>query len=186
MDVSSFCDITETQLVVSLFFLSSLTKRRTGIARSRVQTPLKPWLFQACIRNCVNCVHNCDDHSLLDLKTFSVVEIRFCYGYWRKSEKIRTLVRCRICALTVRSDLVFYHCSVGKARGQSHTISYWWLRVFCNSAKNKRVAETLAPRETHNASGAPKFNFRQLPRVACPPSPRVRVYFSRLFVSRRT
>ena len=41
-------------------------ERRTGIARSRVQTPLKSWLFQASIRNCLNCVRNCDDHSLLD------------------------------------------------------------------------------------------------------------------------
>ena len=38
---------------------------RTCIARSRVQTPLKSWLFQASIRNCINCVHNCDDHSSL-------------------------------------------------------------------------------------------------------------------------
>ena len=33
-----------------------------GIAGSQVQTPLKSWLFQASIRNCV---HNCEDHSLL-------------------------------------------------------------------------------------------------------------------------
>ena len=45
--------------------------RRTGIARSRAQTPLKSWLFQASIRSCLNCVHNCDDHSLLDKKTKS-------------------------------------------------------------------------------------------------------------------
>jgi len=30
---------------------------------------LKSWLFQASIRNCLNCVHNCDDHSLLDFKS---------------------------------------------------------------------------------------------------------------------
>ena len=41
---------------------------RTAIARSRVQTPLKSWLFQASIRNCLNCVHNCDDHGLLEQK----------------------------------------------------------------------------------------------------------------------
>jgi len=29
------------------------------------QTPLKSWLFQASIRNCLNCIHNCDDHSSL-------------------------------------------------------------------------------------------------------------------------
>ena len=27
-------------------------KRRSGIARSRVQTPLKSWIFQASLRNC--------------------------------------------------------------------------------------------------------------------------------------
>ena len=38
--------------------------RRTGIARSRVQNPLKSWLCQGSICNFLNCVHNCDDHSL--------------------------------------------------------------------------------------------------------------------------
>ena len=47
--------------------------RRTGVARSRVQTPLKFWLFQASIRNCLNCVHNCDDHSLLYFKIRSSI-----------------------------------------------------------------------------------------------------------------
>ena len=32
-------------------------------------TPLKSWLFQASIRNCLNCVHNFDDHGLLGLST---------------------------------------------------------------------------------------------------------------------
>ena len=36
-------------------------------ASSRVRTLLKSWLFEASVRNCLNCVHNCDDHSLLDL-----------------------------------------------------------------------------------------------------------------------
>ena len=50
--------------------VSYIELRRTGIARSRVQTPLKSWLFQASIRNCLNCVHNCEDHSLLDFKIY--------------------------------------------------------------------------------------------------------------------
>jgi len=29
---------------------------------------LKSWLFQASIRNCLNFVHNCDDHSLLGIR----------------------------------------------------------------------------------------------------------------------
>ena len=40
--------------------------------RSRVQTPLKSWLFQASLRNCLNCVHNCDDSSLDCLVFFHV------------------------------------------------------------------------------------------------------------------
>ena len=40
-------------------------------ARSRVQTPLKSWLFQASIRSCLNCVHNCEDHSLLEFRIVS-------------------------------------------------------------------------------------------------------------------
>ena len=32
--------------------LWSSIERRTGIARSRVQTPLKSWIFQASLRNC--------------------------------------------------------------------------------------------------------------------------------------
>ena len=31
--------------------------------------PLKSWLFQAFIRNCLNCIHNCDDQSSLDFKS---------------------------------------------------------------------------------------------------------------------
>ena len=51
----------------------SWLERRTGNARSRVQSPLKSWLFQASIRNCLNCVHNCDDHSSLDFKIRSSI-----------------------------------------------------------------------------------------------------------------
>ena len=36
--------------------------------RSRIQTLLKSWLFQASICNCLNCVRNCDDQSSLDGK----------------------------------------------------------------------------------------------------------------------
>ena len=37
------------------------------IARSRVQIPLKSWIFlRLLLRNCINCVHNCQDHSSLD------------------------------------------------------------------------------------------------------------------------
>ena len=43
-------------------FIAQLLEYRTGIARSRIQTPLKSWsFFQASLYNCINCVH-CDDH----------------------------------------------------------------------------------------------------------------------------
>ena len=43
-------------------FIAQLVEHRTGIARSRVQTLLKSWIFfQASLRNCINCVH-CDEH----------------------------------------------------------------------------------------------------------------------------
>ena len=37
------------------------------------------WLFQASICNCLNCVHNCDDHSSLDFK--SAVQCMKCFIY---------------------------------------------------------------------------------------------------------
>ena len=50
---------------VSGFIAQLVIERRTGIARSQVQTPLKSWIFQASLRNCKNCIelHNCEDHS---------------------------------------------------------------------------------------------------------------------------
>ena len=52
----------------------------TGVARSRVQTPLTSWIFQITyICSCKNCVHNsyCEDHSLFDFT--SVVEYMIYY-----------------------------------------------------------------------------------------------------------
>ena len=54
---------TNDQLPTSVASYLSWLERRTGIARSRVQTPLKSWNFQASLRNCKNCSHNCEDHS---------------------------------------------------------------------------------------------------------------------------
>ena len=44
-------------------FIAQLVEHRTGIASTRVQTPLKSWIFffSGFLRNCINCVH-CDDH----------------------------------------------------------------------------------------------------------------------------
>ena len=35
------------------------------------QTPLKSSIFQASIRNCINCVHNCADHSLFEYENYN-------------------------------------------------------------------------------------------------------------------
>ena len=57
-------------------FIAQLVERRTGIARSRVQAPLKSWIFfQPSLRNCKNCDHNCEDHSSFDF--ISAVHIWF-------------------------------------------------------------------------------------------------------------
>ena len=54
----------DTALYPARNFTNSLRPwRRTVIARSRVQTPLKSRIFQASLRNCYNCVRNCKDHS---------------------------------------------------------------------------------------------------------------------------
>ena len=42
-------------------FIAQLVEHSTGIVRSRVQTPLKSWIFfQASLHSWINCVH-CDD-----------------------------------------------------------------------------------------------------------------------------
>ena len=50
-------------------FIAQLVEHRTDIARSRVQAPLKSWIFffQASLRNCINCVH-CDEHFFIFTK----------------------------------------------------------------------------------------------------------------------
>ena len=50
-------------------FITQLVEHRTGIARSRIQTLLKSWIFfQASLRNCINCVH-CHDHFFIFIIT---------------------------------------------------------------------------------------------------------------------
>jgi len=51
-----------------IYEMFSWLERRTRIARSRAQTPFKSRPPQASTRNCPNCVHNCDDHSLFEYK----------------------------------------------------------------------------------------------------------------------
>ena len=62
-------------------FIAQLVRASHRYARSRVQTPLKSWLFQAFVRNCLNCVQNCDDHGLLDFKSAVQYMKRFIYHF---------------------------------------------------------------------------------------------------------
>ena len=73
--------LTNDQFPTSVASWLSWLERRTGIARSRVQTPLKSWLFQASIRNCLNCVYNCDDHSSLDFNSAVQYTKHFIYHF---------------------------------------------------------------------------------------------------------
>ena len=72
---------TNDHLSTSVASWLSWLERRTGIARSRVQTPLKSWIFQASLRNCKNCVHNCEDHSLIWFYIRSSYMIHFIYHF---------------------------------------------------------------------------------------------------------
>ena len=46
-----------------------------------VQTPLKSWFFQASLRNCKNCSHNCEDHSFTWFHIRSSYMIHFIYHF---------------------------------------------------------------------------------------------------------
>ena len=57
-------------------FIAQLVEHRIGIARSRVQAPLKSWIFfQASLRNCKNCDHNCEDHSSFDFTYWNILAL---------------------------------------------------------------------------------------------------------------
>ena len=52
-----------------------------GMARSRVQSPSKSWIFQASLRNCKNCAHNCEGHSFTWFHIRSSYMIHFIYHF---------------------------------------------------------------------------------------------------------
>ena len=67
--------------------------------RYRVQTPLNSWLFHASTRNCLNCVHNCDDHSLF--------VISVCWAsIFLQVNMVKTKVANRLHASTVAKSLL--------------------------------------------------------------------------------
>ena len=61
--------------------------------RSQVQTPLKSLPFQASIRNCLNCVHTYNNHSLLDFKS-AVQHVKyFIYHFTNVRSQVQTLLK---------------------------------------------------------------------------------------------
>ena len=51
----------------SVWFLVSSISKATVLGKDPLTSaPLKSWLFQASVRNCLNCIQNCDDDGLLD------------------------------------------------------------------------------------------------------------------------
>ena len=47
-------------------FIAQLVRASHRYREVTGSNPIKSWLFQASIRNCLNCVHNCEDHSSLE------------------------------------------------------------------------------------------------------------------------
>ena len=58
--ITRTCEPRNDQLPTSVASQLSWLERRTGIARSRVQSPLKSWKFFQVSRRNSNCVHNCE------------------------------------------------------------------------------------------------------------------------------
>ena len=52
-------------------FIAQLVRASHRYREVTHSNPVKSWLFQPSIRNCLNCVHNCGDHGLLDFKIHS-------------------------------------------------------------------------------------------------------------------
>ena len=76
-------------------FIAQLVEHRTGIARSRVQTPLKSWIFfffQASLRNCLNCVY-CNDHFFI-FKIVTATNFSFAWSYPIKSRCRAARIHC--------------------------------------------------------------------------------------------
>ena len=62
-------------------FIAQLVRASHRYREVTVQTPLKSWLFQASLRSCLNCVHNCDDHGLPDFKSTVQYMKHFIYHF---------------------------------------------------------------------------------------------------------
>ena len=95
-------------------------------------------LFQASIRNCLNCVYNCDDHSSLDKKT----KLNICHHMLTSStqlqnrsfhvvERTRTSTKCQKMKNTraKRAKNTVFHCQICKFAGFFLSSSSWLLKL---------------------------------------------------------
>ena len=58
-------------------------ENHTSIARSRVQIPLKSWIFfSGFLLNCVNHVHNCEDLSSFDFISAVLIWFKLITNWW--------------------------------------------------------------------------------------------------------
>ena len=70
------------QLPTSVASLLSWLEYRTGIARLQVQIPLKLLnFFSGFLRNCINCVHNCEDPSSIDFISIVLIWFISCTSF---------------------------------------------------------------------------------------------------------
>ena len=90
-----------------------------GAGHSRVQTPLKSWIFQASIRNCKNCVHNCEDHSLTQ------------FNIWYISSLLHFVVRKVECLYILKILFVIDHFRVPLILSfKASRSAKFWKRIF--------------------------------------------------------
>ena len=59
-----------------------------------MKTLLKSWLSQASIHNCLNCVHNCDDHSWLEDPYVGSSPIYWVHSTLERNETYQYYVNC--------------------------------------------------------------------------------------------
>ena len=60
---------------------------------SNSPVPLKSWIFQASLRNCKNCAHNCEDHSFTWFHIRSSYMIHFIYHFISFNLLLYTAIR---------------------------------------------------------------------------------------------
>ena len=56
-------------------FIAQLVRASHRYREVTGSNPVEVLIFQASIRNCLNCVHNCDDHGLLDALTLMLLSL---------------------------------------------------------------------------------------------------------------